>query len=80
MEGAKYSGGVTERRVFRKARKEVTFPTYCGKSEAINDAFRNNFLDHNLNAISQTVLQKFLKYFFEINISIFVPSVRNAIR
>ena len=25
----------------------------------LNDAFRNNFLDHNLNIISQTVLQKF---------------------
>ena len=26
------------------------------KSEAINDAFRNNILDHNLNVVSRTVL------------------------
>ena len=56
MEGAKYSGGVPEWRVLRKARQKVTFATYCGKSEATNNAFRNNVLDHNLNVISQTVL------------------------
>ena len=61
MVGAEYNGGYPEWRILRKARQEVTFATYCGKSEAINDAFGNNFLDHNLNFISQTVLQKFLK-------------------
>ena len=78
MEGTKYSGGAPEWRVLRKARQEVTFVTYCGKYEAINDAFRNNFLDHNLNVIFQTVLQKLLKTFLEISILIFVPSVSNA--
>ena len=39
--------------------------TYCGKFEAINYAFRNNFLDYNLNVNSQTVMQKFLKYFLK---------------
>ena len=72
MEGAKYSGGAHEWRVLRKARKEVTSGTYCSKSETINDAFRNSFLDHNLSVISQTVL------LLEINTLIFVPSVRNA--
>ena len=65
IEGIKYSMGDPESRILRKAREEVTFVTYCGKCEAINDAFRNNFLDHNLNVISQTVLQKFLKYFLK---------------
>ena len=65
MEGAKYSGGTPEWMVLKKARQKVTFATYCFKSEAINDAFRNNFLDHNVNVISQTVWQKFLKYFLK---------------
>ena len=68
MENAKYSGGDPEWRVLRKARQEITFATYCGKSEAINNAFRYNFLDHNLNVISETVLQKFFEIFLEINI------------
>ena len=42
MEGAKYNGGYPKWRVLRKVRQEVTFATYCGKSEAINDTFRNN--------------------------------------
>ena len=65
MEGTKCSGGVPKWRVLRKARQEVTFATDCGKPEAISDAFRKNSLDHNLNAISQTVLRKFLKYFLK---------------
>ena len=65
MDGAKYSGGDPEWRLLRKVRQEVTFATTCGKSEAINDAFKNNFVDHNLNGIFQTVLQKFLKYFLK---------------
>ena len=40
-------------------------PAYCGKSEAINTAIRDNFLDHNFNVISQTVSQKLLKYFLK---------------
>ena len=79
IEGAKYSGGDPEWRVVRKPRQEATFATYCGKSEAINDAFKNNFLHPNLNVISQTVLHaEVLKIFLEINISIVVPSVGKA--
>ena len=65
MNGAKYSGDGPEWRVLRIAGQEVTFGIYSGKSEAINDAFRNNFLDRNLNVISQAVLLKFLKHFLE---------------
>ena len=61
MEGAKYSGSDPEWRVLRKARQEVTFATYNSKSEAINDAFRNNFLDHDLNDSIAEVLKYFLK-------------------
>ena len=77
MEGAKYSGGGPEWRVLTTTRQEVTFATYCVKSEAMNDAFRNNLLDHNLNVISQKVLQKLLMS-LEIKILIIVPSIRNA--
>ena len=44
MESAKCSGGIPKWRVLRKAMQEIIFATYCGKSEAINDAFRNKFL------------------------------------
>ena len=65
------SGGYSERL--------GTFVTYCGKSEAINDAFRNNFLDHNLiECYFSDSIAKVFKIFLEINILIFVPSVRNA--
>ena len=44
------SGGYSKRQV-------ATYPAHCDKSEAINDAFKSNYLDHNLNIISQTVKQ-----------------------